>query len=608
MYRAGRTATGPTEEIVRLDPRHRRPHPLVALGAAALLAAPVAASAQGEQYKPTDTVGYALSAQITDNGFNALESIANAQLPALIADLGVLEVPDITSGINLKGVKLNIKSVDLDIKPVTPAFAGATLELYLDMVIGLNSQSEPYRISVPLLCNSEGDGWVESLTVTTPPAKGGIPLEISVVDGAFQIDLEIKSNSLELRNMNAKGNCGGTLNFATTALQSVIINALLVPEINKLLKGTPTEPGLLADLNESLGAASIALVEDSALELLGKELNVVLDPRQAFSSPAGLELVYDSHIYAAQDPCVANIDPLGSRKTPPREPPAIGGLPPATQVAALVSDDMVNQALYAVFSGGLLCIDVDEELLGSSAGLIPKGAALIGLLAGNDLKPEFDAILPPNPPTLLTVSPTRVPLVAYDRAVAPIAVDIEQLNLNVFTEIDGRTARVLALGVDTEVGVDLDFDDTTGALAIQLFGLDADSLQMSFAGDEFVAGTGPAIARNAQKALGGILEVALPSLLGSNLSFTLPSFAGIGLTSLVAAPSARSSDWLQATIQLGTVTYGDPDAGCGGSGGCGGGSGGCGGSSCGGCSNGPSPLGAYLLVLMPVVALRRRRT
>ena len=98
------------------------------------------------------------------------------------------------------------------------------------------------------------------------------------------------------------------------------------------------------------------------------------------------------------------------------------------------------------------------------------------------------------------------------------------------------------------------------------------------------------------------MDSLLPSLVGDTLAFGLPTFEGIGLTSLDVQPSGANQDWLGVYAGLGTPQYVGSNCG------------GCGGTTtstgtttgdCGCSSTGVVPL-PWLWVLA-LVGLRRRR-
>ncbi len=547
-----------------------------------------------ENWRPNDTIPRALSLQVTKRGFDSIEGVVVDILPGLLAEQDLLQLDDIEAGsgsfgIQLRNIQPTIDIRGLDILPVVPSSAGvgAEIQLRVNATLALNSQAEPYYLGVSALFDlCDGNGWMAPTAVTI-----AIPLQITVVTKpdntkGFDVNLTIPSNSVAVGSLQLRGECDGLLNTIGNALTDVIVDAVLIPQLR------PT----LEDLEPTIEEALAAAVIDQEVDALGKTLFVELTPLQIKTNTDGLEFIYNSRFSAAQDACVREYDPLASLKTD-TPIPALSSNPPSTQIAAYVSDDMMNQALYAAFSGGILCVNVDEELLGDSLP-IALDSSLVGLLGG----PGYDPILPVEPaPLIIQTRPRKVPQISWSGD-KPITLGLDEFGLDFYTEIEGRQARVIGLDLQTDVGLDVDLDGATGSLAV-LLDLDPAKFNFSMNGDVFVPGT----EQDLIDAVGGLMETILPLALGGltdSLSFTLPSFSGLGLTDITLGPGGTQSDWLRAEVAVGPVTYGE--AGCDSSGG---GCGGCEGSSdCGGgCSSAGLNLGTGFGLLLPIWALRRRR-
>lgn len=572
-----------------------------------LLAAPPAGAQ--ETWRPNDTIASAISAQVTEEGFDSLELAAAEVLPTLLAGQDLLAIPDIEQDViglftlELKNVKVGLDVRSLDIVPRTPTSVayGAELAIELKLRLSLNRASERYNIDLGL-CS--GTGWLGPTDVNVS-ALLQLAVTQTPTGPVFDVNLTLPSrrpgctggqcDNPSLGALNFENDCAFLLNTAGNALKDVLLDAVLLPQITPLLN----------DLEVTLEDALVAAVIDQEVDALGKTLFIELTPRQLKTTPDGLEFLYNSRFTAAQDPCVADYDPLGSLKTPSGVP-AITSNPPGTQIAAYVSDDMLNQALYAAFSGGVLCITVDESLLGDSLP-IAIDSSLIPLLAGQ----EYAALLPEEPQELIIrTQPKRVPQVTF-QGQRPLTLELREFGIDLYTDMEGRKARIIGIDADADVGIDADFDATTGALSI--LGLEdlGSAFTFTVVGDVFIPGTEP----NLVEGLSGLLETVLPLALGGltdSLSFTLPSFSGLGLDQLELGAGGQQGDWLRAEAGIGTVPYGDAGAGCdsegGCSGGCGGGCGGTDGSCGGGCSAAGFNLGTGLGVLLPLWALRRRRT
>ena len=121
--------------------------------------------------------------------------------------------------------------------------------------------------------------------------------------------------------------------------------------------------------------------------------------------------------------------------------------------------------------------------------------------------------------------------------------------------------RVLGLGIDANVGIDLPFDEKTGELSVGI-ALDDDDLVTRLTSDPMVPDA-EALAADMGASLAGLLDSVLGGLLGDTLAFALPTFEGVGLGGLTAATSGAQSDWLAVRASVGTVDYEGTDlCGC----------------------------------------------
>lgn len=175
-------------------------------------------------------------------------------------------------------------------------------------------------------------------------------------------------------------------------------------------------------------------------------------------------------------------------------------------------------------------------------------------------------------------------------------VDIQDLGVDFYAELDGRTARIVGLDLDAQAGVDLNLDAVTGNLAIAL-DLDPDNVVPAIGYNELKPEANDSILEKFSGLFQTILDTLVGSLLDS-LAFALPAFNGIGLTDLQVAGAGAQGDWLGMYAWIGEVTYGADGSGCGGDSGCGGG-------CSGGCASNPAAAVGWASLLAFVLARRR---
>ena len=158
---------------------------------------------------------------------------------------------------------------------------------------------------------------------------------------------------------------------------------------------------------------------------------------------------------------------------------------------------------------------------------------------------------------------------------------------------------MLSLNLNTDVGVTLPFDPTTGELSVGL-DLDTERINTSIEANEFVPDAGPDIVANFADQLGTILDiVGLDSFLG-DLSFNFPSFYGVGITDINVSASGTDNLDSAINLQIGSAPY----------------SSGCNtgedtqnaSDNCNGCSSGASNSSQLIMVFtLLMISIRRRR-
>ena len=182
-----------------------------------------------------------------------------------------------------------------------------------------------------------------------------------------------------------------------------------------------------------------------------------------------------------------------------------------------------------------------------------------------------------------------------------IGIDVQELGLDFYAEIDGRQARVLGMDLDTQVGVDLNLDSLTGALALAL-DIDTQNVAANVSFNEFLpSDQNTVLEQEFVGQLDTILGlVDIEGLLG-DLNVTLPAISlgdsSIGLESMLIKSTGNAQEDMTIYANLGSVPYG---AGCGSEEGEGEGCG-------GGCSTTGSGFGRSFLLLFVLAGAFRRR-
>ncbi len=417
----------------------------------------------------------------------------------------------------------------------------------------------------------------------------GLPPRIDVSLRPMSIDLDI--SGLRVQNCTI----GDILDFVdavndfTSSFLSFDLYDFVAGAAEPLVEGLVNDllPAIEEPLNEAL--ANVAISE--TFDLGGSSLIVDIAPSALEITPAGMHIDIAGSIAPAAripHPCVRKYRPDGSLDTP-GAPWGLGDWPPgdAGLLQLQVDDDLINQALWSVWYGGLLCIEVSDD-----SGLdlpIPIDTSLLGLLAGD----AYDDLFPVAGPLVIATRPTLPPTARLD-GIHDIELVLDGFGLDMLAELDGRLTRVAGLELIADAGADLNFDGTTGMLAAEL-DIGAEAIQLDVVFNDLR----PETSADIEDGLRGLVETLVPSLIGglvSDLAFPLPSIEGLGLSALIISASGEQGDQLGIVADVGPVPYdnaADAEGGCG-----------------GGCDAGCNSRGggaAWLLALAGLIGLRRRR-
>ncbi|MBT3222233.1 MAG: hypothetical protein HN348_24435 [Proteobacteria bacterium] len=319
-------------------------------------------------------------------------------------------------------------------------------------------------------------------------------------------------------------------------------------------------------------------------------LSIDLAPDDVVITPSGMRLSMLGAIETDMDECIEEYGIHASLETASSDP-SIGsapvGLPFQHDVGAFIDDDFLNQAMFGIWYGGLLCQVIEDD------GTLPIAldTNLLGLLAPG----VYDEFFSEAVPIMITTRPAK-PLEAYAQGPHDVNVSLTELGLDFHAELDGRMTRMVGVNLEAEAGVDLVFDDQTGEIVIDV-AFDADDVVPSITFNEFTPEANDTIVASFSSVFDSLVGPILGGLTG-DLAFALPTFEGLGLTGLKASAAGPSNDYFGFFATAGQPSY--PGAGCDDSGGCGdtGGA---------GCTTGHLPSRIAFLLLPVLLACFRRR-
>lgn len=562
--------------------------PLPLLATLALLA-PTARAA--DYLPPGSTVETAAVIDVTAAGLASVETLLPALLPSSIAipdqsDSGNA-VCDYAYGLYGAWVKLAVANADVVPSP-------GLLAVTVDFNVSLNSTSDPFDLYYELDC------WLFSFDdtcsgrVETFPAQAYMALYLDVVDDGgtprldvtvadLQVNYELDSDKIVLDGCSI-GDLEEVLSYVGLSVYDLVLDYA-----GSYIESTVADMG--AEIETTLEDAFNQAVIDQQFTLLDKTLTVHLQPADVVIDTPGIRILMEGSMEAdAPDSCIDAWDPGGSLVTA-SEPPDLGSVPSGVtagyHAGAFVSDELANQAMYALWRSGLLCYTLEGEVQG-----FELSTSLFDLM-GTDVSEAFAEIFPESVPLTIITRPRQAPLADFEGA-NDVGLTVSDLGVDMYGEVDARQALVLGLDVNATAGANLTLDGSTGTLDIGI-DLDPADIVATVRSNELAADATSAI----ESGFGGLLQTILSMFAGSLLEGTsvdIPSFNGVGLTDIEVAAAGTGKDWLGLFAWLGPVSY--PSTGCDDTGsGC---EGGCG-------TNGVATARWSLLGLAGAALLARRR-
>lgn len=495
-------------------------------------------------HAPGAIIADAIMVDITPDGFDSIVDV----IPALLPDQ--LDIPDQAQDEGFYEFALNNMYITLGIDSASIVPETGYLDLDIDLSIAVSDSGSPFSIyyEVLYIISETCYGYVNpfdagiradvylSIVDTNGDGIGELDATVANVDFSYDID---GANDISISDCSI-GYIEEALNFFGLSLFDLVLD-LAAPLLNGLIDSfIPELESLIED------AFADAYFADTT-DLNGVELSYEVAPSSVEIRPEGLRMGLSGGLSAEPAACIAEYD-LGSSLETKSDIPALGS-GPGHDAGIFLSDDFGNQALYALWRGGLLCYSLTAEEIG-----FPIDTSILGLLAGD----AFNDLFPESKPLIIETRPAAPPTLAFDQG-NDVNVELSALGLDFYGELDYRQSLILGMDLDGDVGVDLDLDGMTGELGL-LVDLSGDAIAATATRNEFKPDTSSDIEANFANVFDTLVGGILGGLLG-DLSFAIPAIEGIGLTSLSLEPAGPSGDYLGAYANLGQVSY--SSGGCG---------------------------------------------
>jgi hypothetical protein len=543
---------------------------------------------QAQDYlQPGAFIDEGIGLDITEQGFNSILGLATDFLPPDLV-IGSIPAQEIASIPFICDMTLAIDNLILhtDVQDISVEATPAGLVLQMNLDLWINSPEDPAIVTIE--CGSEYICFLYSdpaniqiqmpltMALATDPITGEDFIDVTLGELIHNIEAAMQ-NKIQMTDC-AIGTFNGWLSLVGLNMFDLVV-AQFVTELETTLAEET------ANIEIQIEDALRALWIEDSTDLMGSQLTYQVEPTAVEHNDAGLRLVLGAAFSAETAPCVARFPEadLGSSYTASPIPAMTSAVPATGQaydLAAMLSDDFTNQVLYAVWRGGAIC-QVVEDLGGTAL-----TTSYLGLMLGLDYAERLDELLGGEVTMLIRVVPEKPPVATFGGDY-DIEIFAQGLGIEFYPVVRDRFARLATVAIDIAVGIDLGLapDD---ALQIEV-SLDTDNLNPRITYNEIAEDLNPAFEEN----FPGFVTVIIDSVGGSaleNIAFGMPTFSGIGVTSLDAYGIGNSStllDWLALYVGLGETTGGESSGceGCGDALGCGG-EGGCSGcgdeSGCGG--------------------------
>jgi hypothetical protein len=560
---------------------------------------------------PGATIDDAVAVDITESGLNAFLPLIDSFIPSsfvlpvvasattfneddndgVFDDCGFFEtcysydVTNLNAALGLTNPSITSGNGVIDLQSGIDVTVNSDLD---PMVVAL-AFNAPVLPNITMTCNT----WIDPVSI---PVSGAVQVDYNTFTG--NIDAAILPVTYDVSALNSDtvniDDCALTTINQITGLLGFDLIQLAVDQVIPLLEGQVDT--IIDDLNDTLepqinDAVALATISTS-LDLLGTTLEVDIAPQDVQITPDGVRLLMGGSIDAPPSDCVAEYGYTGSLATPSSLDP-LGTVPSGVaggDVVVHADDDIVNQGLFAVWNGGLLCYTIDNTFEGLP---IPLDTDLIGLLAPN----VFDELFPDRGEILLQTRPEKPPVATLDGP-NDLDVRVEDLGLDIYAEVDGRLTRLIGVDLAADAGANVGFNGSTGELTLDI-DFETSAIEASVVVNEFR----PEANADIESSLLGIVDnIAGPALSGllADQTFAIPGFEGYGLTTADVTPTAGAPDRLGVYGSIGAIPY---QGGCEG-GGCDDAGAGCGDTTC----DSTSAPGRVALFAVPLLlaAFRRR--
>jgi hypothetical protein len=377
-------------------------------------------------------------------------------------------------------------------------------------------------------------------TLNSTPTTLGIIGSCGVLTGLWEsCDIQIPTTAVEVHLSVALVMLGGEINAIADPVE-VLISPITNPlanctlasamgtllgqnpdAINDLLSDAvgPALEDVPAEMEQAIEDALNSFAVETTVDLLGTPLGLSLNPTLIEVSSSGMIVGMDATIDTEGAEC-AN---PGLVPIPDPQWPAFGDVAPGTSLeydaGVYLGRAFVDELLTAFWASGLLCMEIDE------LGDVPLQGGLVGAFFGE----EVGALLGADDPASLVLGGPLPPTSAFRMDQPAVMVEMPNLTLDLVSELDHRQVRILQVGADAEIGLDVGLVDGTIAPTLVI---DEEGFLFSETYSDLV---GPGYSNNLGTLLDMVLAIAVPD--EALTEITIPEPLGIKLDEVFWVPT-----------------------------------------------------------------------
>jgi hypothetical protein len=469
----------------------------------------------------------AVAVQVTKGGLDRIGEIVSGLVPPAIPVEGSSSQFECSAD-DLQPLDYSLASMDLLLSVDAVEVIPSEGRLDIDLFATLSSTQTSLTVSGDCSVLTDLEETC-SMELPTTAVSFSLGMYIYEYDGSFQVtedqvELAISPIGNPLESCTLASAIGTMLGQDESAISTLLLDA-----IGDSL--TDLGPELALSFEDALNSLNL----ETELALGDAVVDLALYPSLIDLSESGILIGVGAAVDV--DTSASCVDPGEGSDTVgigwPDFAATASGTTLEPDIALHLGKDFLDHLLYATWAGGLLCLDASSLFEGGLT------AGTLGSLLGED----FQELFADDAPVELNIDPLNPPVVGFEHDNPPIYLAIDDLQLDLNAELDHRIVRVLQVGVDADIGLDVGIED--GVFGAEFIFEDTDASYT----EQYSELLPPGYSQGLGSLMGTMLGGLLPS--DSLPSFTIPSLMGAEIEALTWTPS-EDGQWQSGNVLIDT--------------------------------------------------------